>query len=73
MKVPLTLWVEDAAVQHLTWLAEQLSQKRNTRVNKAGAVEWLAQKHAKRVQKTIAKNGDGSAQRWLDDKQKLIS
>ncbi len=51
MMVSLPLWVEAATADHLVWLAEQLSKNRNEGVSKAGAVDWLARKHMKKVRK----------------------
>ncbi len=65
MKVPLTVVIEDAAVQHIIWVSQQLARQRNRSVSKAEAIEWLALKHAKRAHKIVAKNGDGSRDKLI--------
>lgn len=54
MRHAVPLFLEDDTVDHIEWIAQQLSQQRNMTVSRSDAVAWLVKRHWVKMQKKLA-------------------
>lgn len=59
----LPLFLKADTVEHLDWLAKQLSRQRNKEVTRSEAIEYLALRHWMKVQTRLAEKRGGILQR----------